>query len=126
MSETPDDRRYTNSHEWALKESKHIVVGITAHAVSELGDLVFIDLPEAGTEVTAGDPFGEIESVKAVSELNSPVSGVVVEVNSDLESSLETLSESPYEDGWILRVEPSDMDEADGLMTAADYEKHIG
>ncbi|MEM7164526.1 MAG: glycine cleavage system protein GcvH [Planctomycetota bacterium] len=119
----PDDRRYAKSHEWALDDDGVVIVGITEHAVSELGDLVFIDLPEVGTEVAAGDSFGEIESVKAVSELNSPVSGTVSDVNGALEEDLETLAGSPYGDGWIIKVKPSDPDEIDGLMSAADYEQ---
>ena len=125
MAKTPDDRRYSSTHEWALQEGNFVVVGITAHAVSELGDLVFIDLPEVGDEVTAGGPFGEIESVKAVSELNSPVTGTVAEVNSELEGSLQALTESPYDEGWMIRIESSDPNEANALMTFADYEQHI-
>ena len=118
----PDDRRYTKSHEWALDEDGIVTVGITEHAVSELGDLVFIELPEVGASVTAGDAFGEIESVKAVSELNSPITGSVTEVNGALEEDLETLAGSPFGDGWIIKVKPSDRDELDGLLSAADYD----
>lgn len=125
MSSTPQDRRFTSSHEWARQDEGHVVIGITEHAVHELGDLVFIDLPDVGTELTAGESFGEIESVKAVAELNAPISGKVTEVNEDLENSLQTLSDSPYEDGWMVRIEPSDPDEISALMPAGDYDKHI-
>ena len=108
MAEAPSDRRYSRTHEWALKEDGLIVVGITAHAVQELSDLVFIDLPEPGTGASAGEPFGEIESVKAVSELNAPVTGNIVEVNNDLEDNLDAVVESPYENGWMVKIEPSD------------------
>ena len=118
----PEDRRYSKSHEWAMQDDGTVIVGITEHAVSELGDLVFIDLPEVGAAVTAGDAFGEIESVKAVSELNSPVTGSVTEVNGALEDDLETLAGSPYGDGWIIKVKPSDPDEYEGLLSAADYD----
>lgn len=125
MAEIPDDRRYATSHEWALKDGKVFVVGITEHAVKELGDLVFIDLPEVGTDVSAGDPFGEIESVKAVAELNAPISGTVTDVNKDLEGNLDLLADTPYDDGWMIKIEPNDPEELDGLMTASDYEEQL-
>ncbi|MGE3164344.1 MAG: glycine cleavage system protein GcvH [Planctomycetota bacterium] len=125
MAEIPDDRRYATSHEWALKDGKIFVVGITEHAVKELGDLVFIDLPEVGTEVSAGDPFGEIESVKAVAELNAPISGTVTDVNTELEGNLDLLADSPYDEGWMIKIEPSDAEEIDSLLTASDYEDQL-
>ena len=125
MADPPDNRRYTSSHEWALLENGLVVVGLTDHAVQELSDLVFIDLPEDGAKVTAGTPFGEIESVKAVSELNTPASGTVVEVNREIEDSLDTIVESPYEEGWLIKIRPSDKGELDGLMSGADYAKYL-
>ena len=125
MSKTPTDRHFAKTHEWALKSDRLIIVGITQHAVRELGDLVFIDLPEVGASVTAGQPFGEIESVKAVGELNAPVTGNITEINSDLEDSLDTVVESPYEDGWMIKVEPTDPAEYKELMDQKAYDKHI-
>ena len=125
MAEPPKDRRYTSSHEWALQEDGLIVVGITDYAVQELSDLVFIDLPVTGTNVTAGEHFGEIESVKAVSELSAPVSGSIVDVHSDLEDNLEPLVESPYEHGWIVKIDPSDPSEHRGLLSHVEYRKLI-
>ncbi|MEM7261181.1 MAG: glycine cleavage system protein GcvH [Planctomycetota bacterium] len=117
----PDDRRYTASHEWAAESGGIVTVGITDFAIQELGDLVFIDLPEVGAEVSAGEAFGEIESVKAVSELLSPISGKVTEVNSELEDALDTLVESPFEDGWMVKIEPSDASQLEALMTCDKY-----
>ena len=123
MAEPPADRRYASSHEWAIKDGNLIVVGITAHAVQELSDLVFIDLPESGTAVTSGEPFGEIESVKAVSELNAPVTGRVVEINRELEDNLDILVESPYDHGWMIKIEPSDPSEYTSLLQQAEYQR---
>ncbi|MCI0651879.1 MAG: glycine cleavage system protein GcvH [Planctomycetes bacterium] len=125
MADVPKDRRYTKSHEWALKKDDLIVVGITDFAVHELSDLVFIDLPEVGKKLKAGDPFGEIESVKAVSELMAPVSGKVVEVNETLENRLETLVESPFGEGWMIKIQPSSAAEYDKLLSKADYEAQL-
>ena len=125
MSDVPGDRRYLSSHEWALEKDGTVTVGITAHAAEELGELVFIDLPKVGSEVRAGESFGEIESVKAVSELNAPVSGKVLEVNDALESGLETIGESPYEGGWMLKIEPSDASQLEGLLDAAAYQAQL-
>ncbi len=125
MSDVPSDRKYLSSHEWARKTDSRIAVGITAHAAEELGELVFIDLPAVGSEVTAGESFGEIESVKAVSELNAPVSGKVVEVNSDLEGALDAVGTSPYEEGWMISIEPNDPSEFDNLLDASDYQSQL-
>ena len=125
MADTPKDRRYTTSHEWVLKEGSLIVIGITDHAVQELSDLVFIDLPEAGVDATAGEPFGEIESVKAVSELNSPVTGTIVEVNKEIEDNLDTIVESPYDEGWLIKVDPTEPQEYDKLLKHEEYLKHV-
>ncbi len=125
MAGSPKDRRYAKTHEWALKKDKLIIVGISEFAVHELSDLVFIDLPEVGTEVQCGDAFGEIESVKAVSELLAPVSGEVVEINGELENSLDTVVESPWEDGWMIKIRPSDPTEHDVLLTCKDYDAQL-
>ena len=119
----PNDRKYAQSHEWCKVEGGVATVGITDFAVSHLSDLVFLELPETGSTVTAGESFGEIESVKAVSDLYAPVSGEVVEVNSDLPDSLDTLNADAFEAGWMIKVQVSK--ESPGLMDAAAYEEHV-
>lgn len=119
----PADRKYTREHEWVLEEAGEIVVGITDHAAEELGDIVYLELPEVGSEVTAGESMGTIETVKAVEELYAPVSGEVIAVNEDLIDSPETVNGSPYEDGWFLRIQPSG-DEVE-LLTAEEYDEMI-
>ncbi len=116
----PQDLQYTKSHEWVRVESGVATVGITEHAQDELGDVVFVELPEQGATLAAGDSFGAVESVKAVSDLYAPVGGEVVEVNGALEDSPEKINEDPYGEGWILKLRISD--EAD-LLSAADYER---
>ena len=122
----PDDLKYTKEHEWLRVESATtVVVGITEYAADELGDVVFVELPDAGTEVTAMGVFGEIESVKAVSELYSPVSGTVVERNEELDDTPELVNDSAYSDGWMIKIELSDPSQLDDLMSAADYEQFL-
>ena len=116
----PGDLQYTKSHEWVRVEDGVATIGITDHAQDELGDVVFVELPETGATLAPGDSFGAVESVKAVSDLYSPVGGEVVEVNSALEDSPEKINEDPYGEGWILKLQISD--EGD-LLSAADYEK---
>jgi glycine cleavage system H protein len=116
----PGDLQYTKSHEWVRVEDGVATVGITDHAQDELGDVVFVELPEMGATLAAGDSFGAVESVKAVSDLYAPVGGEVVEVNGALEDSPEKINEDPYGEGWILKLQISD--EGD-LLSAADYEK---
>jgi glycine cleavage system H protein len=118
----PDDLQYTRSHEWVRREGDVATVGITEHAQDELGDVVFVDLPETGSNVSAGETFGSVESVKAVSDLNTPVGGEVVEVNSALEDAPEKVNEDPYGEGWILKVQVSEESE---LLSAADYQKVV-
>jgi glycine cleavage system H protein len=118
----PKELRYSEDHEWIKTEGNKVTVGITDFAQHELGDIVFVELPEAGAEVTAGEPFGSVESVKTVSELYAPVSGKVIEVNEDLNDSPEYVNESPYEKAWMIVIEPSDISEADKLMTPDQYE----
>ena len=116
----PGDLQYTKSHEWVRVEGDVATVGITDHAQDELGDVVFVELPEQGATLEAGDSFGAVESVKAVSDLYAPVGGEVVEVNGTLEDSPEKINEDPYGEGWILKLRTSG--EAD-LLSADDYEK---
>jgi glycine cleavage system H protein len=115
----PEELQYTRTHEWVRREDDVATVGITDHAQDELGDVVFIELPEQGASFGAGDAFGTVESVKAVSDLYAPVGGEVVEVNEALHDSPEKINEEPYGDGWIIRLRVSE--EAD-LLSAGDYE----
>jgi glycine cleavage system H protein len=117
--------RYTKEHEWVQIEGKRARVGITDHAQAELGDVVFVELPSMGTVVKKGGHLGTVESVKAVSDLFAPVSGKVVAVNSDLETSPETVNQSPHADGWIAVLEISDPSEANDLLDAVAYEAFI-
>lgn len=120
---TPKDLRYSEEHEWVKDESGKYRIGITHFAQSELGDIVFVELPQVGDEVKADEPFGSVESVKTVSELYAPISGKVVEVNEELEDSPELVNESPYEGAWMIVVEASNESELDALMSAEDYDK---
>ena len=118
----PEDRRYSKEHEWALAEPDGLVlVGITDFAQHELGDVVYVDLPQPGDRVTQNARMGEVESVKAVSELFSPVSGEVTAVNDEVKNAPELLNESPHEKGWLIRVKPDDPAELDSLLDAAAY-----
>ena len=110
MSEIPDDRRYTKEHEWARTDGDKVVVGITDYAQEQLGDVVFVGLPEAGSEVQAGQPMGEVESTKSVSDVYSPVSGKVVETNSGVADAPETINSDPYGEGWLVIIEVSEGD----------------
>jgi glycine cleavage system H protein len=124
--EFPKELRYSEEHEWTKTEDGNKVrIGITAFAQDELGDIVFVELPEVGDELKADEPFGSVESVKTVSELYAPVSGKVVEVNADLDDSPELVNESPYEKAWMVVVELSDSSELEKLMTAEQYEEMI-
>lgn len=122
---TPKELRYSEEHEWVKLEGEKVRVGITHFAQSELGDIVFVELPEVGDEISADEPFGSVESVKTVSELYAPISGKVVEVNEELSDSPEFVNESPYEKAWMIVVEPSDESEIDNLMTSEKYEEMI-
>jgi glycine cleavage system H protein len=123
--EIPKELRYSEEHEWATIDENIATIGITDYAQEQLGDIVYIELPETGTQVTKGDKFGVVESVKAVSDLYSPVTGTVVTVNTGLPNTPETINEEPYGDGWMIRVEMSNPEELDDLMNAAEYEKFI-
>jgi len=122
----PADVKYTKDHEWARKEGDLVRVGITAYAVEQLGDVTLVDLPKAGAAVKAHARFGDIESVKTVSELFAPISGEVVEVNGALEGSPELVNEGAYTKGWMIVVRPSNASELDELMDADGYEAFLG
>lgn len=119
---TPTDRRYTKEHEWAKVEGDIATVGITDHAQDALGDIVFLELPEVGRQLAQNEPLGVVESVKAVSDIYSPVSGEVVEVNAAAVAGPETINRDPYGAGWLIKVRMTDPSEIDGLMTAAEYD----
>lgn len=121
MADNPQDLKYSKDHEWVRVDGAHLVVGITAFAQEQLGDVVYVELPEAGKEIKAGEPFGEVESTKAVSELFAPISGKVVERNDALIDSPETVNSDPFQGGWMIRVEAADKTQLDSLMDAAAY-----
>lgn len=122
----PDDRRYTREHEWALRDKDVVVVGITDYAQHELGDVVYVELPKVGARVTAMTEFGVIESVKSASDLFSPVTGAVIAINDDLTEHPEWVNESPYDRGWMLRIQPDDFAELDTLLDAQAYRRIVG
>ena len=119
--DVPEDRRYTEDHEWALPEDGRVRVGITDYAQDALGDVVFVQLPDVGAQVEAGTSLGEVESTKSVSDIYAPVSGVVVEVNPELADAPQRLNEDPYGEGWICLIEPGDPAGVDSLLDAAAY-----
>ncbi|AUJ23172.1 glycine cleavage system protein H [Virgibacillus dokdonensis] len=121
----PKDLLYSKEHEWVKKEDGTVRIGITAFAQDELGDIVFVELPEVGDELEINEPFGSVESVKTVSELYAPISGKVVEMNEELEDSPELVNESPYEKAWMVVVEPTKETELDDLLSAEAYEEII-
>jgi glycine cleavage system H protein len=121
----PTNLKYSKEHEWVRLEGKKAYIGITDFAQSELGDIVFVELPSVGDEIKQDEPFGSVESVKTVSELYAPVSGKVVEVNGDLEDSPELVNESPYEKAWMIVVEITDESEIGKLMDASAYEEMV-
>ena len=122
---TPEDSRYAKSHEYVHVEGDTGTIGITEYAQKELGDVVFVELPTVGTELDAGDELGSIESVKAVSELFTPVSGEVTEVNERLRDKPELVNTDPYGDGWMVRIRMTDATEVDELMNAEEYEEYV-
>jgi len=121
----PDDLRYLDSHEWVQVTDDSARIGISDFAQDELGDVVFVDLPSEGDDLAAGDDFGVVESIKAVSDIYSPVSGTVTAVNGDLADRPELINEDPYGDGWLIEVDLDDESELDDLLSAADYEDQI-
>ncbi len=120
---TPNDLKYTREHEWARKEGDEVVVGITDHAQEQLGDVVYVELPEVGSHVRSGQPFGVIESVKAASDLFAPISGTVTRVNTALMEKFELVNQSPYADGWMIAVNPDEPGEFDNLLSGVEYDK---
>ena len=119
----PSDLKYTESHEWVRIDGETATIGITAHAAASLSDLVFLELPDVGDTVSSGDSFGEIESVKAVSDLKSPVNGEVTGSNHALEDDLKVINADPYGDGWLIKVTTSEI--PGGLMDVSAYEQHV-
>jgi glycine cleavage system H protein len=120
----PDDRRYAATHEWAQREGDLVRVGISDFAQDQLGDIVYVELPDPGTAVSQGQRFGVVESVKAAADLYAPVSGEVVEANGALSKDLDVISREPYGQGWMLVVRPRDLAELDALLDSAAYQKH--
>ena len=126
MSNIPQELLYTKEHEWAKTEPGKVVsIGVTDHAQDLLGEIVYVELPEVNTEVTKDETFGVIESTKSVSDLYAPVSGIVTEVNSIVVDGPEVVNEDPYEEGWLIKIQPSDAAELDDLMTADQYETFV-
>jgi glycine cleavage system H protein len=119
--EFPEDLKYSKEHEWARREGNAVRVGITDFAQDALGDVVYIDVPEVGTEVTAGQPFGEVESTKSVSDVYAPVSGTVLERNGALSDTPELVNSDPYGEGWMVLIEPTDPSELEALLDAGSY-----
>jgi glycine cleavage system H protein len=124
----PEKYKYTKEHEWVLIEGDKATVGITEHAQHELGDIVFVELPKTGSPITKGQSFGSVESVKAVSDIYSPVSGSVAEANELLSKTPERLNEDPHGEAWLIKVQISGdaASEVEGLMSSADYEAYVG
>jgi glycine cleavage system H protein len=123
--EIPDDLSFTNEDEWARREGNNVVVGVTDYAQQQLGDVVYVELPAVGSVLSRGDPFGVIESVKAVSDLYAPVSGEVVDVNTDLAEHPEAVNEDCYGDGWMISIALANEDELEHLMDGASYRQHV-
>ena len=122
MANVPEDLHYSKDHEWVRVEGNEAVVGITDYAQDSLCDVVYVELPKAGDEFAANESFGSVESVKAVSEVFSPVAGTVVKINESLADEPETVNSDPYGEGWMIRVKMSNPGEVDSLLTAAEYE----
>lgn len=123
--DVPDELRYQESHEWTTVDETGVRIGISDFAQDELGDVVFVELPDEGDELTKDDTFGVVESIKAVSDLYAPVSGEVTAVNEDLFNQPELVNEDPFEDGWMIELEPSDPNEFDELLSAEEYRDQI-
>jgi glycine cleavage system H protein len=119
-----DSVKYQKSHEWARKDGDLVVVGISDYAQDSLGDVVFVELPETGSSFKQGESFGVVESVKSASDLFMPVGGEIAEVNEDLSDSPETVNESPFGEGWMIKIKPTDISEYDSLISAQEYEEY--
>jgi glycine cleavage system H protein len=124
VTAVPEELQYTSEHEWARSEDGRVVVGITDYAQDQLGDVVYVGLPEPGTDVQAGQPLGEVESTKSVSDIYSPVTGKVLEKNAEVEENPELINDDPYGKGWLVAIEPSDSG-ASEFLSAGEYEKLI-
>ena len=123
----PEDLKYTREHEWiAIKEDDVIVLGLTDYAQDQLEDIVYLDLPEPGMELSEGDAFGSVEAVKAVEDIYTPVAGEIVEVNTSLEDKPELCNQDPYGEGWLVKIKCSDSSDLDKLLSAADYKDLVG
>jgi glycine cleavage system H protein len=122
----PDNFRYTKEHEWVLADGDAGTIGITDHAQQELGDIVYVDLPKVGTRIDAGKSLGSVESVKAVSDIYSPVSGEITEINESLADAPEKLNADPHGDAWLVKIRLSNPEEVQLLMSAADYQSYVG
>jgi glycine cleavage system H protein len=125
MANTPEDLSYTKDHEWLRVKGNEAVVGITDHAQDQLGDVVYVELPKVGDKFEASEPFGSVESVKAVSEIYMPVTGTVIEVNESLNDSPEQVNEDPYGDGWMIKIKIENPAQVDALLTAVEYEDYV-
>lgn len=121
----PDDLKYLDSHEYVRLDGEIATIGISAYAIDQLGDIVFVELPEVGDALEVGSSFGSIESVKAVEDLYPPVSGTIVEVNSEMVDAPEAIAEDPYGEGWLLKVRVNDPDELEDAMTAEEYREQV-
>jgi len=122
----PEDRKYTEEHEWVLLAGDTATVGITKYAQDQLGDIVYVELPKAGARIEQMQPFGVVESVKTASDLYAPLSGQVLEVNQAVVDRPELVNQDPYSAGWMLKLRPDDPGQVDGLMDAAAYQQHVG
>lgn len=122
----PANLKYTKDHEWVKVDGDEVTVGITDFAQGELGDIVYVEIETEGETIDTNEVFGTVEAVKTVSDLFMPVSGEIIAVNEDLDDSPEKVNESPYEDGWMIKIKLSDPSELDGLLSAEDYKAHIG
>ena len=118
----PSDLKYASTHEWVKIEGDLVVTGISDHAQDALGDLVYVEMPEVGQHVTAGEQAGVVESVKTASDIHAPVSGTVVEVNTALEDDPDFVNDAPYGKGWIYKIKPNNIDDVNALLSSADYE----
>ncbi|HWC77175.1 MAG TPA: glycine cleavage system protein GcvH [Blastocatellia bacterium] len=125
MANTPEDLSYTKDHEWVRVKAENATVGITDHAQHQLGDVVYVELPKVGDSFEAAEPFGSVESVKAVSEVYMPVGGTVVEVNESLNDSPEKVNQDPYGSGWMIIIKMEKPSQVDALLTAIEYEDYI-
>lgn len=121
----PDNYKYTKEHEWVLIEGETATIGITDHAQSQLGDIVYVELPEEGDNFSIGDEFGSVESVKAVAEVYMPISGEIVDINESLEESPELVNKDPHDDGWLVKVKIADTSELDDLMDHNEYQEFV-